>query len=73
MFADHFDVPGEAEEFHGFKTASIHLLRDRQHGAGFHAERPQAQLAITQRGIDKANLIHDVGIFPAKAQRKVYS
>jgi hypothetical protein len=55
---DVLDVAGEAEEFERLKAAPIHLLGDREHGAGLHAERPQAQLTVTQRRIDEMNFFH---------------
>ena len=33
-------VTGKTEELHGLESAAVHLLGDRQHGAGAHAERP---------------------------------
>ncbi len=58
VLADHLDVAGETEELHGLKTAPVHLLGDGEHRAGFHAERPQAQLPVAHRGIDKVNFVH---------------
>ena len=58
VLADHLDIAGEAEELHGFKTAPVHLLSNREHRAGFHAERPKAQLPVAHGGVDKANFVH---------------
>src|SRR6185295_5945202 len=58
MFFDVLDVAGKAKELHGLKTAAVHLLGDRQHGAGAHAQSPQTERAIAYRGIDKINFLH---------------
>jgi hypothetical protein len=61
VFADEFYVSGEAEEFHRFETAEIHLLGNSQHCAGSHTQSPEAQLPIAQGRVDDANLvIHEI-------------
>ena len=64
MLLDVLDVAGETEELHGLKTTAVHLLGDRQHGAGAHAQRPQTQGAIADRRIDKTNFLHRALRFP---------
>src|ERR1044071_2108475 len=58
VLANHFDVAGEAEKLHRLEAASVHLLGDGEHRAGSHAKRPEAQLPVAHRGIDKTDFPH---------------
>ncbi len=62
MFFDVLDVAGKAEKLHGLETAAVHLLGDRQHGAGAHPQRPQAQRPIAHSRVDEVNFVHAVGL-----------
>ncbi len=57
MFANVFLEHDTKKKFHRLVPCVIHVFCRRQHGADAHVEGPQALIAVTHRGVDKADFV----------------
>ena len=59
LLPDDFLETAADEKLHGVKARLIHVGKDRVHHARGHVVRPQARVAVAQRGINDADLFHN--------------